>query len=68
VLTSLFFAEFANALPSDLCRLEQLLCQTAQKGHPMQKFMWGMAVNLNSVCLFFKIAFGAFRKHPVSED
>jgi hypothetical protein len=27
-----------------------------------------MAVNLNSVCLFFKIAFGAFRKHPVSED
>ncbi|ELU04683.1 hypothetical protein CAPTEDRAFT_222953 [Capitella teleta] len=47
----LFILEFAQALPSDPCRIEQLLCDTAEEGHPMKKFMWGNTQSLKTTPL-----------------
>lgn len=41
--------EFQLVLPSDSCRLQQLLGSIAYKGHPMRKFMWGNTTSLKKV-------------------
>lgn len=42
-------SEFQLNLPSDSCRLQQLLGSLASKGHPMRKFMWGNTKTLKDV-------------------
>lgn len=41
--------EFQLVLPSDSCRLQQLLGSIAHEGHPMRKFMWGNTTSLKKV-------------------
>lgn len=41
--------EFQLVLPSDTCRLQQLLGSIAYEGHPMKKFMWGNTNSLKNV-------------------
>lgn len=40
-------SEFQMALPSDLCRKQQLFASFAKTGHPMSKFTWGNLATLN---------------------
>lgn len=42
-------SEFQLNLPSDSCRLQQLLGSLACEGHPMRKFMWGNTKTLKEV-------------------
>nr|XP_033337586.1 nardilysin-like isoform X2 [Megalopta genalis] len=39
-------SEFQMALPSDVCRTEQMFCSFAKPGHPATKFMWGNLITL----------------------
>lgn len=41
--------EFQLVLPSDSCRLQQLLGSVAREKHPMRKFMWGNTASLKKL-------------------
>uniref|UniRef100_A0A131Z3S2 Metalloprotease n=1 Tax=Rhipicephalus appendiculatus TaxID=34631 RepID=A0A131Z3S2_RHIAP len=41
--------EFQLVLPSDSCRLQQLLGSVAREKHPMRKFMWGNTTSLKKL-------------------